>query len=325
MQRFRTEITIEKAPQSFALSDTFLTIGSCFSDTIGQQLHNYKLRTLVNPFGTMYNPESIHKALRYALFNQPPAEHTYLTQDDLISNYDFHSTFSSPEKRIVEKKLTEGIGISHYFLKEADWLLITYGTSWIYTRKDTGETVANCHKVPGHHFDKQLLTQKKILESFDPFYQQLKSFNKNIQLILTVSPVRHINDTLPLNNVSKSTLRLVCHTLTEQHPDIHYFPAYELLLDDLRDYRFYKSDMIHPSEDAEIYVWEKFVECYADDNTNRFIEEWKTIQTKLNHRPFHPTSPAHQSFLRGLLVSLEELKSTIDVEKEIAWVKEQLD
>jgi hypothetical protein len=136
--------------------------------------------------------------------------------------------------------------------------------------------------------------------------------------------VRHLKDTLELNSVSKSVLRLACHTLTQQHPDVHYFPAYEILLDDLRDYRFYKSDMIHPSTDAEEYIWAKFCQKYFDENTLAFLEKWKTIRSGLQHKPFHVTSSAHQTFLRGLLEHLKEVSNLVSVDEEIESIKNQL-
>jgi hypothetical protein len=324
MPNFRTSFKIEPISKPCRLKDTFITLGSCFSDTMGQQLTGHKFNALVNPFGTIYNPESIHKVLQYALTNKPPAEHTYVTAGDIVANYDFHSSHSDLKQADLEKKLTETIGITHYFLKEATWLMITYGTAWVYTRNDTGETVANCHKLPGNLFTKELLTQKKILDSFTSLYHNLKSFNPEIRIILTVSPVRHTKDTLPLNSVSKSVLRIACHTLSEQHNDIHYFPAYEILLDDLRDYRFYKSDMIHPTEEAEQYIWDKFIDAYFDSECKSFIEKWDTISLGLKHKPFHPSSKAHQEFLSELLSSLENMKSIVNVDQEMEWVKSQL-
>ncbi len=324
MQSFRTPLHPEPIAKPCRLQDSFLTLGSCFSDIMGQNLADYKFKTLVNPFGTIYNPESIHKLVRYALFIKPPADHTYLNHGDIHTNFDFHSSCSALERSVLEKKLTETIGLTHYFLKSANWLMITYGTAWVYTRNDTGEVVANCHKLPGNQFTKELLTQKKILDSFTPLHKELKAFNPDLRIILTVSPVRHLRDTLPLNSVSKSVLRLACYTLSEQQEDIHYFPAYELLIDDLRDYRFYKSDMIHPSEEAERYIWEKFVHAYFDDEAKAFMDTWSEIRRRLNHKPFQPASQGHQRFLRELLKALEEISATVPVDQEIKWIKSQL-
>jgi len=178
--------------------------------------------------------------------------------------------------------------------------------------------------MPGSGFTKSLLSQKKILESFDTLYRDLKAFNPTCKIILTVSPVRHLKDTLALNSVSKSILRLACHTISETFDGVHYFPSYEIMLDDLRDYRFYKSDMIHPSEEAEEYIWNKFSDCYFDDQTKEFIKKWNPIYTSLQHKAFHVGTDAHQTFLKKILSQLEELSKTVSVDEEIAFIKAQI-
>lgn len=324
MNTFRTILDVNRSAELISIRDQLLTIGSCFADTIGEQLIQHKFYTLKNPFGTVYNPISIHHQLSDAIHNHLPAPHTFLVNQDIHLNYNFHSSLSALSQPALEKMLIENIGKTHYFLKDAKWLMITYGTAWVYTRKDTGEVVANCHKVPANQFDKELCTQKRMLDSFEELYTKLKAFNPNLNIILTVSPVRHLKDTLELNSVSKSVLRLACHTLTQQHKDVHYFPAYEILLDDLRDYRFYKSDMIHPSADAEEYIWAKFCQKYFDENTLAFLEKWKKIRSGLQHKPFHVTSSAHQTFLRGLLAQLSEVSNLVSVDEEIESIKNQL-
>lgn len=307
-----------------SLASPVITIGSCFADLIGNRLQSFKMRSLANPFGTVYNPDAIHKALRYAVFNEPPPAHTFLQNGDIHLNYDFHSELSSLTRPALESQLTEIIGMTHSFLKDASWLMITYGTAWVYTRNDTGELVSNCHKMPGTLFTKSLLSQKHILESFQRFYQDVKTFNPALRIILTVSPVRHLKDTLELNSVSKSVLRLSCHTLAEQFPDVEYFPAYEMLLDDLRDYRFYKPDMIHPSAEAEDYIWEHFTQRYASAPLKEFIKKWRSIQAALHHKPFHPASAGHQIFLKEMIKKLEELSHLVSVEKELESLRSQL-
>lgn len=321
---FRTEIQLEPASQTINLNDKIITTGSCFADAIGKRLSETKFKVLANPFGVSYNPHSIHHALLYALHNQSIPEHTYLNNQDVFLNYDFHSEFSSLKKSELEKKIKDTIGVTHYFLKDTRWMFITYGTAWAYERTDTGEIVSNCHKMQGSNFNKVLLSQKKVLESFEEFYAMLKTFNPDINIILTVSPVRHIKDTLPLNSVSKAVLRLASQTISETYPNVFYFPAYELMMDDLRDYRFYKSDMLHPSEEAEEYIWEKFSATFFDSPTKEFIQRWKPIQSALKHKPFHPESAAHQSFLKNTLIQLEALSSSADISEEIKQIKSQL-
>jgi hypothetical protein len=324
MDAFRTILNVDRSAELISIKDQLFTIGSCFADTIGEQLIQNKFNVLKNPFGTTYNPLSIHNQLSYAIHNHLPAQHTFLQNQDVYLNYNFHSSLSALSHTALEKILANSIGKAHYFLKDAKWIMITYGTAWIYTRKDTGEVVANCHKVPANQFEKELCTQKRMLDSFEELYTKLKAFNPNLKIILTVSPVRHLKDTLELNSVSKSVLRLACHTITQQHADVYYFPAYEILLDDLRDYRFYKPDMIHPSVEAEEYIWNKFRQMYFDDNTLAFLEKWKKIRLGLQHKPFHVTSSAHQTFLLGLLSQLNEVKDIVSVSEEMELVKSQL-
>lgn len=324
MQTFRTEIKMTPSASRMGIKSRILTQGSCFADAIGHRLTGHKLAALVNPFGVIYNPESIHKALAYSIFNEPVPEHTYLHHHDVHLNYHFHSAFSALEKPELTASLMNTIGSTHYFLKDAEWLLITYGTAWVYQRKDTGEIVANCHKVPADRFSKSLMTVEQIMRSFKTFHGSLKQFNPNIRIILTVSPVRHLKDTLELNSVSKSVLRLACHAMAEQFDSVEYFPAFELMMDDLRDYRFYRSDMLHPTVEAEDYIWDKFIERYMDEKAMDLIKKWKVIVSALQHKPFHPASAQHQQFLKATLKKLEELKWLVNVEEEQSFIKKQI-
>jgi hypothetical protein len=324
MQSFRTELVLPSSTTRISLSDSILTLGSCFSDAMGAQFFSNKIAVKINPFGTVYNPHSIHKVIQYAIANQPISENSFLKRGDIFLNYDFHSEFASPAFSDLKKDLERIISDTHHFLRKSDWLIITYGTAWIYELCETREVVANCHKMPQNLFAKSLMTQKKVLDSFEALYHLLKTFNSNIKIILTVSPVRHLKDTLELNSVSKSILRVACHTLKKQYPDVHYFPSYEIMMDDLRDYRFYKSDMIHPSEDAERYIWEKFTECFFDEKLKSFLKKWSEIKAALAHKPFHPESLAHQNFLQQTLKKLTELKALVNVDQEMATLEEQL-
>lgn len=324
MDPFRTVMNIETSAIKVSLNDIIVTCGSCFSDAIGQRLQKYKINTLVNPFGNIYNPLSIHKTLLYAIQGILPDEQTYLQNQGIWLNYHFHSEFSATDKNELAARIKESINVTHTFLKNARWLIITYGTSWVYEDIHSASVVANCHKMPSGNFRKFLLTQKKIIESFSELYNSLKTFNPDVRIIVTVSPVRHIKDTLELNSVSKSILRLSCHTLTETFDGVEYFPSYETMMDDLRDYRFYKADMIHPTEEAEDYIWKLFTTKYFDTEASNFMDKWKSILTALSHKPFHPSSDAHQRFLRQTLARLEELKPLVDVDREMALIQQQL-
>ena len=324
MKLFRTELKVTPSKQQIDLKSRVITQGSCFADAIGDRLATFKVPARVNPFGVIYNPESIHKVLSYSIFNEPLPDHTFIQHQDVFLNYNFHSEFSSLNKEGLTSRLVNTIGSTHYFLKDADWIVLTYGTAWVYKRNDTGEVVANCHKLPPATFTKSLLSSSEILSSFKTFYSQLKTFNPEIRIILTVSPVRHIKDTLALNNVSKSVLVVAAYLIASQYDDVEYFPAYELMMDDLRDYRFYKADMLHPSEEAEDYIWEKFMERYFSSPLKEFAIKWSAILSALRHRPFHPHTRSHQQFLRETIKKLEEVRDMADVEHEITFIKQQL-
>lgn len=324
MSEFRTVLSSSEASFTISLTDPCLTVGSCFADHLGLLLQKNKFSVSINPFGTTYNPISIHKVLSYAIDNTMPSPETFGELNETFFNYDFHSSFSSLQKSTLESNLQRSISQCHEFMKSARVLMITYGTSWVYEREDNQEIVSNCHKIPSHHFSKKLLTQKKILESFGDLHKQLQTINPDLRIILTLSPVRHLKDSLELNAVSKSILRLSCHTLSEMYPDTEYFPAYEIVLDDLRDYRFYDRDMLHPSPEAIHYIWKIFCERYFTKDTRDFIRKWKDIMNAIEHRPYQPESISHQKFLKELVSQLEGLKSKVDVDKEIREVSKRL-
>lgn len=237
----------------------------------------------------------------------------YVESQGTWRHFDFHSKFADVEKDKLEAEL-KGAFINP---EDFDVIIITYGTSWVY--RLNGEVVANCHKVPAHAFKKELLSVNEIIQSFEKFYREDK------KVILTLSPVRHIKDTMELNQVSKSILRTAIHEITMAWPEVDYFPAYEIMLDDLRDYRFYEPDMIHPSQTAIDYIWGKFGERYFSKETQDLNIQWLKLLRSINHRPFHPSTKQHQSFLRQTLHDLQELKDRIDVTREIEELESRLD
>ncbi len=324
MSDFRTILSLSPSPQKIDLHQSIFTIGSCFADNLGQLLIAHKFKVAVSPFGTSYNPISIHKLLLYAIDNAEPTKNTYEELNETHFNYDFHSSFSTLKRETLETNINNTIKFCHHQIKNTDILIITYGTAWVYHRIDNDVIVSNCHKVKATNFNKQLLTQKKVLESFEVLYKKLKTINPHIRIILTLSPVRHLKDTLELNSVSKSILRLSCHTLSEIYPEVEYFPAYEMVLDDLRDYRFYAPDMLHPSQEGIAYIWKRFCEKYFSTDTIKFINTWSDLSKSLAHKPFLPTSSSHQAFLNQLILQLEELKPRVNVDKELDQIRKHL-
>ncbi len=324
MTTFRTAIDVPVSSQKIDHKSSVLTIGSCFADAIGQRLATYKFPCQINPFGVLYNPLSIHKALSYMATGGAPAPDTYLQNGEFWLNYDFHSQWSALSREALEARLGQHIAENAGFLKTTSHLLITYGTAWVYVRNNNGALVANCHKMPAASFSKRLLTADEIISSFEGIFSALKRISGEINIILTLSPVRHLKDTLPLNSVSKSVLRVACHEIATRFPGVDYFPAFEMMVDDLRDYRFYGRDMIHPSDEAEDYIWERFTAMYFGTEEKKFVREWSEILAALNHRPFQPQSVAHQRFLKKVLERLEHISPQVDVSAERAKVREDL-
>ena len=325
MTDFRTIVSVGESGHKMTISDKIVTIGSCFADVIGQKLTENKVEAVANPFGNIYNPLSIHKVLEYATLNQLPEENTFLQRDGTFLNFNFHSELSAGSQESLTQRISGIIADTHNFLKEAQWLIITYGTAWIYSRNDNGIVVGNCHKVPGTSFSKSLLTNTQIEKSFGTLYTQLKHLNPSLRIILTVSPVRHVKDTLELNSVSKATLLTACFNIVKAFPDIQYFPAYEIMIDDLRDYRFYQADMLHPTPVAEEYIWKKFTASYFNQAMLDFVKQYHEIRLALNHKPFHPGTTAHCNFLRETLRKLTAVSTIVNVEREIGLINQQLD
>ena len=321
---FRTPVTITPMPFRLSLASPVLTLGSCFAKTMGERLRENKFNASVNPLGTVYNPVSLARLLD--LSRQPHL----LSPDRLVQtegrwrHYDFHSCFAADTPEELLAAITRTVQQTGGFLQTAQCLALTLGTSVAYRLRADGQVVANCHKAPAALFDKSMLRLDEIVSALEASLSAWLSANPSLRIILTVSPVRHVKDTLPVNSASKSLLRVACHLLAERSPRMGYFPAYEIMLDDLRDYRFYEADMIHPTEVAETYIWERFAEACFDEEAKRFLLEWTRIRRDLAHRPFAAHSAAHRRFLAGLEQKLLRLAAQTDVTEELGCVRRQL-
>ncbi|SHK62494.1 GSCFA family protein [Hymenobacter psychrotolerans DSM 18569] len=240
-------------------------------------------------------------------------------------SYDLHASLGAESPVELLQHIQQVVRDTGVFLATADVVVLTLGTAWTYRLKETGELVSNCHKLPADKFEKELLTPDEIINAVAETHAYLRLRNPKLRFVLTVSPVRHVKDTLPLNSVSKSVLRVACHYLSELLPDVSYFPAYELLLDDLRDYRFYAEDMLHPSKVAEDYIWERFARTYFDAGFGRFRKEWEAVRQALNHRPLYLAAPEYRQFLESTLEKLERLSGQADVRMELLDVRRRLE
>jgi hypothetical protein len=321
---FRTEIEVSPARFKISTDSKIMTVGSCFSEVIGVQLTDNKIQCLCNPYGTVFNPSSIFKLISHSLQNQPVFKHLFLENNGIWQHYDFHSKFYGNSKEELERKLNTTHKNVNQFLRKANFLVITLGSSIVHQLRENRQVVSNCHKTPATSFKKEILSVQEILLRFRLMYDALKMQNNKIKILLTVSPVRHTRETLQLNSVSKSILRTACYHLEQDFDDVHYFPSYEIMMDDLRDYRFYATDMIHPNEQAEQYIFEKFAQTYYTDELMIFLKEWNKIKMSINHRPIQSDTPAHQNFLVNLLEKLDVLSKKIDVSNEIEIVRSQL-
>lgn len=326
MSTFRTEWSPRKPlERELKFSDTTVTTGSCFADRFGNWLYDNKFSVLQNPFGVSYNPVSIHHQLMLALGGERLRPNHVVTREGTFVHLDFHSDFRhTDEVSLVEqiKTTTENTG---RFLNSASWLMITYGTAWVFDYLPTGCTINNCHKLPAKEFQKRLLAVDEIVASFERLHQQIIALRPDVHFLLTVSPVRHVKDTLEGNSVSKAVLRLAVDNIQRKFPDVGYFPAFEIMMDDLRDYRFYKDDLIHPNTLAENYLWQKFEHQFLANTTRMQIEEWQSIKKAIAHTPFEPTSAHHQRFLEALLVRLKNIAVALPVAAEVEAVERKLE
>jgi GSCFA family len=318
---FRTELKISEKKSFITHQTPVFSVGSCFAEVMGSKLENYKFSVLCNPFGTIFSPLSIFKIFKLTLNQDKLWEEGFLKNNDHIwFHYDFHSDIKSLELETLKQTIQDKIDEAQKFVAHSEIIIITLGTAWVYKHIASNQYVANCHKVPQHQFEKVLLSVDEVCQDYD----KIASFLENKQIILTVSPVRHIKDTLSLNSVSKSVLRLACHYLQEKYENIIYFPAYEIVNDDLRDYRFYTEDMLHITAQAENYIWEKFTDAFMPESTLSVMNQWNYIQKKLNHKPYNPASESHQKFLKQTLKDLEQMQNYMNLENEIKLVKEQI-
>ena len=310
--KFRTEVQIPVSETALEIDDRVFSIGSCFSSEMSDLLKTGQIQTLNNPFGTIFNPYSINQAVKKLHDSQ------FYTEDDLIKfgeeviSLDHHSKFNSRFVHQTLDKINAEIEVGNRFLQDANWVMITYGTSFIYEFLPKKKLVANCHKIPGKYFEKRLLTHLEITDSIYETVTVLKDICKeNVQILFTVSPVRHTKDGMVENNLSKAKLIAAIHEILPQFENCHYLPVYEILMDDLRDYRFYKEDLIHPSRQAVQYIWEKFGSAYFSDETMDFVEENFKIAKALEHKSADEKSPKHQEFLSTIEKRIEAQQTKV--------------
>jgi len=293
--------------------------GSCFTEQIGAKLSNYKFKTIENPNGILFNPISISENIISYIDKKLYAENDLFLYNEIWGSWNHHTKFSDVSQTQALTKINQSQKAAHDFLKNADWLIITLGSSYVY-ELENNKVVANCHKVPTDKFNKKLLSALEVENSLQIMLEKLKSFNPSLKIIFTISPVRHLRDGFVENNRSKANLIAAVHDLVASNENCFYFPSYELVIDDLRDYRFYAEDMVHPNYQATQYVWEKFTMACIDEQSLSIMKEIGIINSAKNHRPFNPTSNQHLQFLKTNLektLQLQQSNPYVDLTAEL--------
>ena len=305
---FQTQIPLTKQKHNqISYQSKLLLLGSCFSENIGNKLDYYKFQSKQNPFGILFHPKAIENLIIKALNKEKYTDKDVFFHNERWHSFEAHSSLSAINKNKLLNSLILSIQQTFEQLQNTTHLIITIGTAWVYREITSDTIVANCHKVPQKKFLKELLSVDEISESLKAINSLVKSVNKNISVIYTVSPVRHLKDGFTENQRSKAHLLSAIHEVVEPRSAIYYFPSYEIMMDELRDYRFYNEDMIHPNQTAINYIWKKFKEVWIAEGSYQTMQQVDTIQRGLNHKPFNPNSEAHQLFLKKLQQKKETL------------------
>lgn len=328
MPHFRTIIEVEAQEQKMNYNSRLLFMGSCFADNIGSYFSETGFNAMVNPFGVLYNPVSIAGALKRLIQDHAYSNEDLVMHNQIWQSFDHHSQFNHEDRSICLDNINQSLHHGADFLKKTNYLFITFGTSWVYQLKETGKIVSNCHKFPASRFNRFLTGQQQIFELYSELLTNLKTFNPQLKIILTVSPVRHWKDGAHGNQISKSILLLAIEELRQNFDHLFYFPAYELLLDDLRDYRFFAGDMLHPSPAAVGYIRAKFKSAWINKNGHDFIKNMEQIKKALAHRPFNIHSQQHQQFIQKNISKLDTLQKQfpdVDLNPYKLAFKAQLD
>lgn len=321
---WQIQIPISQYTFDLSHSDKVFSVGSCFAQHMADRLLHYKFSCTSNPYGTLFHPIPLLQNLTNAIKGAEVDEELFLEREDAVFHYSCHSSIWANSKDELKKKLQALQASVSKDLKESKLLILTFGTAFLYQLADSGKAVANCHKQAKNTFTKGLSSPQEIQTVFQSFYTELKKQNPGIQILLTVSPVRHIRDGVHNNNVSKSALLLACEEIQNTFEDVHYFPAYEIVLDELRDYRFFEKDRVHPNEEARDYVWNKFSDALLKPESKLLTKDLDKLFTSINHRAFREESEAHQSFLKKILNLALTLNEEVDLEVEIKTLKCQL-
>lgn len=332
---FMVNIDIKKLQQPISYKDKILLIGSCFTEHIGNTLEDLRFSILQNPNGILFDPASVCKSLLSYIDNKKYTEKDLFQLNEIWHSWQHHSRFSNMSREEAVRGINDLQQRAHNFLKQADWIVITLGSSFSYRLTQSAQSekvgesaiegaasVANCHRAPAQWFNKHLLGIDETVAMLDTCYHRLMQFNPRLKIIFTVSPVRHIRDGVVENNRSKARLLEAVHHMVNKFDRLHYFPAYELVIDVLRDYRFYDIDLVHPNYMATEFVLDHFTKACIDEESQELMQEIKKIMIARKHKAFQPDTNAHKQFLRSHFEKvklLQEKYSFLDLKKEMEY------
>jgi len=307
--QFRTQIPIPKSKYPINYTSKIVSIGSCFAVNMAAKLDYFKFQNSCNPFGILFHPLAIEKLIDFAVSEKQFTESDIFFHNERWHCFDTHSDLSNPNKEELIASLNSIIQNTREDLNQASHLIITYGTAWVYKNIESDSIVANCHKVPQKQFNKELLSVEEVKKSITNTIKLIHTVSPNCNTIFTVSPVRHIKDGFVENQVSKANLISALYTVLHVSPlEAVYFPSFEIMMDELRDYRFYAQDMLHPNTVAIDYIWEQFKQTTISESIFATMDEVVNIQKSLSHKPFNPNSESHIKFeskLREKIVNLQ--------------------
>ncbi len=322
------EFPIKKIQRPIHHRHKLLLLGSCFTESIGEKLRKHKFDTLENPNGILFNPVSVAEAVGSCIENKEVAAPDIFEYNETWHSWKHHSRFSGVTQEECIHKINTSTSAAHHYLTQADHLLVTLGSAWVYTltekatNAESGSVAANNHKAPADWFTKSLMGVSETILVLQEMLEKLFRFNPGLTVIFTISPVRHLREGAVQNNRSKAVLIQAVHQLVDQYDSLYYFPAYELVIDDLRDYRFYAEDMVHPNYQATQYVWEKFTDACMEEETKLLLKEIAEINLAHQHKPFNPLTQQHQKFLESYLIktnNLQERCPYLDLDTEIRY------
>ena len=310
--KLQTNIKLQKQPHhQIDYTSKLMLLGSCFSENIGGKFAYHKFQSEVNPFGILFHPVAIKNLITRSINEDFYSEEELVHQNEIYSCFDAHSKLNALSKAQLLENLNAQLNETLHQVKSASHIIITLGTAWVYRHIATDKIVANCHKISQKQFLKELLSVEDVVASLESIIALVRSVNSKVNFIFTISPVRHLKDGFVENNRSKAHLLSAIHQVVEPRKQLFYFPSYEIMMDELRDYRFYNQDMIHPNDLAIDYIWETFKTVWLTEDAVETSKKIASIQTKKAHRPFNQNSEAHQKFLGNLQLEIAQIKKEL--------------